>query len=499
MNADLLKDATAASLLAKLNAGEIRSEELVRAYLDRAEALKRLNVFVHLDPERALDQARAVDADRAAGRPVGPLAGVPVAIKDVLCVDGEPTTCGSRMLKDFRPPYDATAIVRLRRAGAILFGKTNMDEFAMGSSTENSAYGPTLNPWDEARIPGGSSGGSAAAVAADLAPVSLGTDTGGSIRQPAAVCGVVGLKPTYGRVSRYGLIAFASSLDQIGPFSHDLADAALVLQAISGRDDRDATSVDRPVPDYLATLDRKPESLRIGVAREFFGEGLDPEVEAAVREAVRVYEKAGATIKDVSLPNSKYGVPAYYIVAPAECSSNLSRYDGTIFGHRAEDWSPKYPGEEELHPLVRMMMASRAEGFGAEVKRRIMLGTFCLSAGYADQYYNQALKVRRLIRNDFDAAFRDVDVILGPTSPSPAFKLGERTADPLAMYLSDIYTITANLAGIPGLSVPCGLTKSGLPIGLQLLAPAFAEENLLRTARVFERETDWNRKRPALA
>ncbi len=496
---DLLKNVTAASLFKKLEAREVSAEELARAYLDRAETLKRLNAYVHLDADRILDQARAIDADRAAGKPLGPLAGVPVAIKDLLCVEKEPTTCGSRMLKDFRPPYDATVIKKLREAGAVLFGKTNMDEFAMGSSTETSFHGPTLNPWDETRIPGGSSGGSAAAVAADLAPVSLGSDTGGSIRQPAAVCGIVGLKPTYGRVSRFGLIAFASSLDQIGPFAHDLTDAALLLQAISGRDENDATSVDRPVPDYVASLDRKPDSLRIGVAREFFGEGLDPEVEAAVREAIRVYEKAGATIKDVSLPHTRYGIPAYYVVAPAECSSNLARYDGTIFGHRALDWSPKHPGEEELHPLVRMMMASRAEGFGAEVKRRIMLGTFALSAGYADQYYNQALKVRRLIRDDFDAAFKDVDVILGPTSPTPAFKLGERSKDLLAMYLSDVYTTTANLAGIPGLSVPCGLTKSGLPIGLQLLAPAFAEESLLRIARVFERETDWHLKRPELS
>ncbi|WP_337173483.1 Asp-tRNA(Asn)/Glu-tRNA(Gln) amidotransferase subunit GatA [Paludisphaera sp.] len=495
---DLLKDATVTSLLAKLEAREVSSEELVRAYVDRAGALGRLNVYAHLDADRALERARAIDADRAAGRPVGPLGGVPVAIKDVLCVEGEPTTCGSRMLRDFRPPYDATAIVKLREAGAVLFGKTNMDEFAMGSSTESSFHGPTLNPWDETRIPGGSSGGSAAAVAADLAPASLGTDTGGSIRQPASFCGVVGLKPTYGRVSRYGLIAFASSLDQIGPFTHDLADAALLLKVISGRDERDATSVDRPVPDYSASLDRKPESLRIGVAREFFTEGLDPEVESAVREAIRVYEKAGARIKEVSLPHSGYGIPVYYIVAPAECSSNLARYDGTIFGHRAEDWSPRYPGEEDLHPLVRMMMASRAEGFGAEVKRRIMLGTFALSAGYADQYYNQALKVRRLIRDDFDAAFQDVDVIVGPTSPTPAFELGGRSDDLLSMYLSDIYTVTANLAGIPGLSVPCGQTKTGLPIGLQLLAPAFAEESLLRAARVFERETDWHLRRPAI-
>ena len=489
---------TAHGLLSRLNAGEVTAEQVARSYLDRARALDRLNVYVHLDPDAVLAQARAVDAKRKAGQPLGPLAGVPVAIKDLLCVEGEPTTCGSRMLKNYRPPYNATVVARLKAADAVLFGKTNMDEFAMGSSTENSAYGPTRNPWDESRIPGGSSGGSAAAVAADLAPVSLGSDTGGSIRQPAAVCGIVGLKPTYGRVSRYGLIAFASSLDQVGPFAHDLADAALLLRVVSGRDPMDATSVDDAVPDYPSTLDTPPKTLRIGLVREFFGEGLDPEVESAVREAVKVYEAAGATVKEVSLPHSKYGAPAYYIVAPAECSSNLARYDGTIFGHRAEDFSPKHPGEEGLPPLVRMMMASRSEGFGAEVKRRIMLGTFALSAGYADQFYNQALKVRRLIRNDFDAAFKEVDVLLGPTSPTPAFRFGERTDDPLAMYLSDIYTITANLAGIPGLSIPCGLTKSGLPIGLQLLAPAFAEDNLLRTARVFEKATDWHAKRPGL-
>lgn len=490
---------TAAGLLSKLNAGTVSSEEVARAYLDRSERLGRLNAFVHLDAEAVLAQARSVDQKRRSGAPLGPLAGVPVAIKDVLCVDGEPTTCGSRMLKSYRPPYDATAVAQLKAADAVLFGKTNMDEFAMGSSTENSAYGPTRNPWDEERIPGGSSGGSAAAVAAELAPLALGTDTGGSIRQPAALCGVVGLKPTYGRVSRYGLVAYASSLDQIGPFAHDVADAALLLQVISGRDSKDSTSIDLPVPDYLSTLETPPESFRIGIVPEFFREGLDPEIESAVREAIRVYEKAGATIKEISLPHSKYGIPAYYLVAPAECSSNLARYDGTIYGHRAEDFSPRYEGEEGLPPLIRMMMASRAEGFGAEVKRRIMLGTFALSSGYADQYYNQALKVRRLIRNDFDAAFKDVDVLIGPTSPTAAFRLGEKTSDPLAMYLSDIYTITANLAGIPGMSIPCGMTKSGLPIGLQLLAPAFAEENLLRTARVFERETDWNTRRPSLS
>jgi aspartyl-tRNA(Asn)/glutamyl-tRNA(Gln) amidotransferase subunit A len=489
---------TATGLLAQLNAGAVSSEELVRSYLGRAETLKRLNVFVHLEPEAVLSQARTVDAKRRAGAPVGPLAGVPVAIKDVLCVDGEPTTCGSRMLKTFRPPYDATVIARLKEADAVLFGKTNMDEFAMGSSTETSFYGPTLNPWDEARIPGGSSGGSAAAVAAGLAPLALGSDTGGSIRQPAALCGVAGLKPTYGRVSRYGLIAYASSLDQVGPFARDLADLALLLRVIAGRDPRDSTSVEISVPDYPETLDTPPNPLRVGFVPEFLGAGLDPEVEAAIREAVRVYETAGATIKEVSLPHSKYGIPAYYLVAPAECSSNLARYDGTIYGHRAEDFAAKFPGEKDIHPLVLMMMASRAEGFGAEVKRRIMLGTFALSAGYADQYYNQALKARRLIRNDFDAAFQEVDVLLGPTSPTPAFRLGEKMADPLAMYLSDIYTITANLAGIPGLSIPCGLTRSGLPIGLQLLAPAFAEETLLRTARVFERATDWHTRRPEL-
>ncbi len=489
---------TAISLLARLNAGEITSVEVVRQLLDRADRLKRLNVFLYLDPERVLAQARAIDNCRQSGEAVGPLAGVPVAIKDVLCVEGEPTTCGSRMLRSFRPPYEATVISKLRASGAIIYGKTNMDEFAMGSSTENSAYGPTLNPWDETRVPGGSSGGSAVAVAAELTPLALGTDTGGSVRQPASVCGVVGLKPTYGRVSRYGLIAYASSLDQIGPFAHDLADTALLLSVIAGRDQNDATSVPVPVPDYSGSLNQPLPSLRVGVVPEFFKEGLDPEVATSVQEAIRVYEQAGATIKEVSLPHSKYGIPAYYIVAPAECSSNLARYDGTTYGHRAADSSPKHPGYS-LPPMIRMMMASRAEGFGAEVKRRIMLGTFALSAGYADQYYNKALQVRRKIRNDFDSAFKEVDVLLGPTSPTPAFKLGERTADPLTMYLSDIYTITANLAGIPAISIPCGLTRAKLPVGLQLLAAPFAEEMLLRAARIFEHATDWHLKRASLA
>ncbi len=491
---------TALGLIKAMEAREISAEEVARLYIERAERLNpRLNVFLHFDAQRAIEQARTVDEKRRNGHPLGALAGVPVALKDVLCTRGEPTTCGSRMLKDFRPPYDATVVTKLRQADAVILGKTNMDEFAMGSSTENSAYGPTRNPWDTERIPGGSSGGSAAAVAADLAPLSLGSDTGGSIRQPAALCGILGLKPTYGRVSRYGLIAFASSLDQIGPFTHDVADAALLMRVISGKDPMDATSVDHPVPDYLGTLDTPPSSLRIGVVKEFAGEGLDPEVASAIDEALKVYKAAGATVKDVSLPHSRYGVAAYYLVAPAECSSNLARYDGTIFGHRAADFSPTTPEEAELPPLIRMMMASRAEGFGAEVKRRIMLGTFALSAGYADQYYTQALKVRRLIRNDFDKAFQEVDVLIGPTTPTAAFKLGEKTSDPLAMYLSDIYTITTNLAGIPGLSIPCGLTKSGLPIGLQLLAPAFAEESLFRVARLFEKATDWHAKRPGIA
>jgi aspartyl-tRNA(Asn)/glutamyl-tRNA(Gln) amidotransferase subunit A len=493
--------ATASELLVELNSGAITAEEVARSYLDRIARFDgRVHAFLHHDPDAVLQQARAIDDRRRRGERLGRLAGVPVAVKDNLCTLGVPTTCGSRMLQNYRPPYDAAVIERLKAADAVLIGRTNLDEFAMGSSTENSAYVTTCNPWDTERIPGGSSGGSAAAVAADFAPIALGSDTGGSIRQPAALCGIVGLKPTYGRVSRYGLVAFASSLDQIGPFAHDLADAALLLSVVAGPDPRDSTCVNAPVPDYLATLDTPPSPLRIGVVREFFGEGLDGEVGAAVQEAIRVYERAGATIKSVSLPHSKYGIPAYYLVATAECSSNLARYDGTIFGHRATDFGAATPEEaEKIPPLVRMMMASRAEGFGAEVKRRIMLGTFALSAGYADQYYNQALKVRRKIRNDFDAAFHEVDVLLGPTSPTAAFKLGEKASDPLAMYLSDIYTITCNLAGIAGISIPCGRTDSGLPIGLQLFAPAFAEETLFRTARVFESATDWHRKRPELS
>lgn len=491
-----LTNLTATQVVAGIAARKFSSEEVAKAFLDRTAKLASLNIYVHLDPEVVLTQARQVDRRLAAGENVGPLAGLPVAIKDLLCVEGEPTTCGSKMLANFRPPYDATVIEKLKAAGAVLYGKANMDEFAMGSSTENSCYGPTLNPWDPTRIPGGSSGGSAAAVAAMTAPVSLGSDTGGSIRQPAALCGVVGMKPTYGRVSRYGLIAFASSLDQIGPFTWDIPDMALLMEVISGGDPKDATSLPDSVPAYSREIQKRPERLRIGVVKEFFGEGLDNEVAVAVQNAIEVYRKLGAEIKDVSLPHSKYGIAAYYIVAPAEASSNLARYDGTLFGHRAKDYSPVDEAENDLPALVRMMMATRAEGFGAEVKRRIMLGTYALSAGYADQYYNKALKVRRLIRNDFEAAFREVDFLIGPTTPTPAFKLGEKSANPLAMYLSDIYTITTNLAGIPGLSMPCGLSSEGLPIGLQLVGPAMSETALLQAARLFERETDWHTRRP---
>ena len=491
-----LTNLTATQVVAGIAARKFSSEEVAKAFLDRTAKLASLNIYVHLDPEVVLTQARQVDRRLAAGENVGPLAGLPVAIKDLLCVEGEPTTCGSKMLANFRPPYDATVIEKLKAAGAVLYGKANMDEFAMGSSTENSCYGPTLNPWDPTRIPGGSSGGSAAAVAAMTAPVSLGSDTGGSIRQPAALCGVVGMKPTYGRVSRYGLIAFASSLDQIGPFTWDIPDMALLMEVISGGDPKDATSLPDAVPAYSREIQKRPERLRIGVVKEFFGEGLDNEVAVAVQNAIEVYRKLGAEMKDVSLPHSKYGIAAYYIVAPAEASSNLARYDGTLFGHRAKDYSPVDEAEKDLPALVRMMMATRAEGFGAEVKRRIMLGTYALSAGYADQYYNKALKVRRLIRNDFEAAFREVDFLIGPTTPTPAFKLGEKSANPLAMYLSDIYTITTNLAGIPGLSMPCGLSSEGLPIGLQLVGPAMSETALLQAARLFERETDWHTRRP---
>jgi aspartyl-tRNA(Asn)/glutamyl-tRNA(Gln) amidotransferase subunit A len=481
-----LPEQTSAELLRSLSAGELSAENLTAAFLESIRQQdNRVQAFLHVDETGALDQARSIDRRRQRGEPLGILAGLPVALKDILCTRGQRTTCASRILENFRPPYDAHVVTRLRQADAVLIGKTNMDEFAMGSSTENSGYQVTRNPWDLERIPGGSSGGSAAAVAASEAPLAIGTDTGGSIRQPAGLCGVVGLKPTYGRVSRFGLIAFASSLDQVGPFAHDVAGAALLLEVIAGHDPRDSTSVDRPVPAYRQTLEDPVKPLTIGVIHEHFGAGLDPEVEQAVRAALKVYEGLGAKVKEVSLPNSPHGIAAYYLVATAEASSNLARYDGVHYGHRAESFDN----------LISMYRRSRGEGFGAEVKRRVMLGTFVLSAGYRDAYYVKALQVRRLIRNDFDRAFAECDVIAGPTSPTPAFKIGEHRDDPLALYLSDVYTVGCNLAGIPGISIPCGFTGGGLPVGLQLLAPLFEEEKLLRVARMYERETDWHRRR----
>jgi aspartyl-tRNA(Asn)/glutamyl-tRNA(Gln) amidotransferase subunit A len=482
---------SASDLLALLQRREITAESLTSQVLQTIKRLEpHVRAFLHVDEGSALEQARQIDERRRRGEPLGSLAGIPVAIKDVLCVRGQPTTCGSKILVDFRPPYDAHVITRLRTADAVLIGKTNLDEFAMGSSTENSAFQITRNPWDLERIPGGSSGGSAAAVAASEAPLALGTNTGGSVRQPASLCGVVGLKPSYGRVSRFGLVAFGSSLDQVGPFAHTVTDAARLLEVIAGHDPRDSTSVDQPVPAYTQTIEQPLASLTIGVPKEYAGAGLDPEVDGAVREALRRYQELGATVREVSLPHSPYALAAYYLVATAEASSNLARYDGVHFGHR----SKTHEG------LVQMYSRSRGEGFGAEVKRRIMLGTYALSSGYRDAYYLKALKVRRLIRNDFDAALRTCDVIAGPTSPTVAFKIGERASAPLAMYLADVYTIGANLAGLPGISIPCGFSSSGgLPIGLQLLAGPFEEEKVLRVARMYERVTDWHQRRPALA
>jgi aspartyl-tRNA(Asn)/glutamyl-tRNA(Gln) amidotransferase subunit A len=480
-------DRSTVELLHALRQGEVTSEAVTAEFLEAIRQREpRVRAFLHVDEASALEQARAVDAKRKRGEKLGPLAGAPVAIKDVLCTRGQPTTCGSKILQNFVPPYDAHVITRLKQAEAVLLGKTNMDEFAMGSSTENSAYQVTRNPWDLERIPGGSSGGSAAAVAAGEAPLSLGTDTGGSIRQPASLCGVVGLKPTYGRVSRFGLVAYASSLDQIGPFARDVAGAAVLLEAIAGHDRRDSTSVQKPVPEYGRTLDEPVKPLTVGVPREYFGGGLDAEVEQAVRAALKVYEGLGAKVKEVSLPHSPYAVATYYLVATAEASSNLARYDGMHYGYRAKDHGD----------LIDTYCRSRGEAFGKEVQRRIMLGTYALSSGYKDAYYVKALKVRRLIKEDFDRAFAGCDVVVGPTSPTAAFKVGEKTADPLAMYLSDIYTISCNLAGLPGVSIPCGFTKAGLPVGLQIMGPPFEEEKLLRVARMHEKATDWHTRRP---
>jgi len=484
--AEALHDLTLAELSRRLTARTVSSEEVTRAFVERTRAVEpKVKAFLHRDEEDALKQARASDARRAKGETRGPLEGIPIGIKDVLAVKDQPLTCASRMLEKFISPYDATVIGRLRAAGAVLWGRLNMDEFAMGSSTENSAYQKTANPWDLERIPGGSSGGSAACVAAGMAPAALGSDTGGSIRQPAALCGIVGLKPTYGRVSRYGLVAFASSLDQIGPMTRTVEDAALLLQPLAGHDALDSTSLKQEVPDYAAALKRK---WTLGVPREFFGEGLDPEVRAAVEAAVKFYEAQGCAVRDVSLPHTNLAVPVYYIIATAEASSNLARYDGVRYSHRSA----------AAKDHVGLYFKSRAEGFGPEVKRRIILGTYVLSSGYYDAYYLRAQKVRTLIRRDFETAFQDVDAILTPTTPTAAFKRGEKSDDPLAMYLSDIYTISVNLAGLPGISLPCGFTKSGLPIGMQLIGRAFAEGDLLAMAGQFEAGHDFHTKRAVL-
>jgi len=470
-----------AQLSAGLRAGEFSSTELVGHYLGRIERTdESLNCFVTVSRDLALQQAEAADRRIRKGD-AGPLTGIPIAHKDIFCTDGVKTSCGSRMLDNFIAPYDATLVSRLGDAGAVMLGKTNMDEFAMGSSNETSYYGPVRNPWDTDLVPGGSSGGSAAAVAARLCAGATGTDTGGSIRQPAALCGITGLKPTYGRVSRYGMIAFASSLDQGGTLTRSAEDAALLLQAMAGFDPRDSTSAEEPVPDYAATLEADISGLRIGLPKEYFGEGLDPGVGDAVMAAVDEYRGMGADVIEISLPNTRLAVPTYYVVAPAECSSNLSRFDGVRFGHRCED--PKN--------LEDMYMRSRGEGFGAEVKRRILIGTYALSAGYYDAYYLKAQQIRQLISDDFRQAFDKVDLIMGPTSPTTAFAIGERTDDPVTMYLSDIYTIAVNLAGLPGVSVPTALV-GGRPAGLQIIGNYFQEAKLLNVAHRLQQATDWH-------
>ena len=485
-----LTEKTATELLALQASGAATAAQVADAFLASIKQREpKVKAFLLVDEADVRKQAEAIDAKRKSGAKLGKLAGVPVAVKDVLCTKGVRTTCSSKVLEHFVPPYDAHVVERLKAEDAVILGKTNMDEFAMGSSTENSAYQQTTNPWDTTRIPGGSSGGSAACVAACEAPVSLGTDTGGSIRQPAALCGIVGIKPTYGRVSRYGLIAFASSLDQVGPFTHDVTDAALMMEVLAGHDNRDSTSVDSPVPEYTKTLNTPVKDLRVGIPKEFFDDGLDPEVGRIIEASLKQYEALGAKRVPISLPvGSKFAVAVYYLVATAECSSNLARFDGMHYGHRTK----------QKADLIATYSKSRGEAFGKEVQRRIMLGTYALSSGYKDAYYLKALKVRRLIKNEFDAAFRQCDVILGPTSPTPAFKLGEKTDNPLAMYLSDIYTISCNLVGIAGMSIPCGFTASGLPVGLQLLSPAFDEDRMLRIARMYEAATDWHTRRPVV-
>jgi len=472
-------------LSAALHSGEITSVELTQHYIDRINTHNAdINAFITICEESALEQARAADV-QLQNKTAGKLTGIPLAHKDIFCTEGVRTSCASKMLDNFIAPYNATVVEKLNAAGMVTLGKTNMDEFAMGSSNETSFYGPVKNPWDTDRVPGGSSGGSAAAIAARLAPIATGTDTGGSIRQPASLCNLTGLKPTYGRISRYGMIAFASSLDQAGPMAHSAEDAALLLNVMAGFDERDSTSLERDVPDYTETLNNSLEGLRIGLPKEFFSEGLDPKIAETVNAAIKAYEALGATVKEITLPNTNLAVPTYYVVAPAECSSNLSRMDGVRFGHRCED--PK-----DLNDLYER---SRGEGFGEEVKRRIMIGTYALSAGYYDAYYVKAQKCRRLISDDFKQAFEEVDVIMGPTAPTTAFKLGDKKDDPVAMYLADIYTLSANLAGLPGMSVPAGFVD-GLPVGLQLIGNYFDEARLLNIAHRYQQVTDWHQQTP---
>jgi len=468
---------------------KVSSTQLVRQALDRIQQVDgTIGAFNSIDADRAL--ARAADVDN--GRRNGELAGLPIALKDNICTSWGTTTCSSKMLANFRAPYDATVVKKLEAAGAIILGKTNLDEFAMGSSTENSAFRVTKNPWDATRVPGGSSGGSAAALAAGMCVASIGSDTGGSVRQPASLCGLVGLKPTYGRVSRYGLVAFASSLDQIGPFGWNVADVALLTQVISGHDPKDSTSVPQAVPDYLSELQTPLQGLRLGIVKEYdLASGIDPQVKAAVDAAIAKYKELGATIVDVSLPTTEYGIAAYYVIAPCEASSNLARYDGVHFGHRTK---------EPVKDIVELFSKSRAEGFGDEVQRRIMIGTYALSSGYYDAYYLRALQLRTLIRQDFDRAFTQCDAILCPTSPIPAFKAGEKSGDPLQMYLCDVFTVTCNIAGIAGLSLPCGFTAGDkpLPIGMQLLGPNFSESKLFQIAHLYQTATNWHTHRPTI-
>ncbi len=480
-----LENKTLVELSKDLTAKKVSSVEVTQFYLDRiAQHNPALNAFITVCNESALAEAKEADKKIASGH-AGPLTGIPYAHKDIFCTDGIKTSCGSKMLDNFIAPYDATVTTKFKEAGMVMIGKTNMDEFAMGSSNENSFYGPVKNPWDHTRIPGGSSGGSAAAVAARLVPAATGTDTGGSIRQPASMCNITGIKPTYGRVSRYGMIAFASSLDQGGPFAQTAEDAALLLNIMAGHDEKDSTSVIHDVPDYTAELNKPLTGLTIGFAKEHFASGLENDVAVVIQEAIAELQKLGATIKEISLPNTHLAVPAYYVIAPAECSSNLARYDGVRYGYRCEN--PKN--------LDDLYCRTRGEGFGLEIKRRIIVGTYALSSGYYDAYYLKAQKIRRLISNDYQTAFKSVDLIVGPTAPSPAFKLGEKVDDPVSMYLSDIYTIGVNLAGLPGMTIPAGFVKS-LPIGLQLIANYFDESRLFNAAHQFQQATDWHKKTP---